>query len=105
MFQVICAAFSHPILDLFVGVVGIHLFWPFGKSLDFPLVCCLGSLSLTNYYLYKNLFIELGVLTPLFYRIYLWVKFRPKIAQKICKVAGLMVISIGFMIWAFLLDR
>lgn len=108
MFQVICAAFSHPILDLFVGVVGIHLFWPFSWQiirLPFGLLPSAGSLYLTNYYFYKNLFIELGVLMPLFYSIYLWVKFLPNLAQKIRQIAGLMMISSGFMIWAFLLDR
>ena len=55
MFQVICAAFSHPILDLFVGVVGIHLFWPFSWQiirLPFGLLPSAGSLYLTNYYFY-----------------------------------------------------
>lgn len=106
--QVICAAFSHPILDLLVGVVGIHLFWPFSwqiVALPFGLLPSAGALYLTNYYFYKNLLIELGVLVPLFYSIYLWVHHRPALANKIIKIAGLMVISGGFMVWAFLLDR
>ena len=106
--QVICAGLSNPILDLLVGVVGIPLFWPFSGQLfklPFGLLPSAGALYLTNYYLYKNLLIELGVLMPLFYSIYLSFHHRPSFPNKILKIAGLLAISGGFMIWAFLLPR
>ncbi|MBP0027993.1 metal-dependent hydrolase [Roseofilum sp. Guam] len=106
--QVISAGLSNPILDLFVGVLGIPLFWPFSRylfKLPFGILPSAGLLSLTNYYLYKNLFIELGVLIPLFLSIYLGVKKREALTDNIYKISGLLAISGGFMIWAFSLVR
>lgn len=106
--QVICAGLSNPILDLLVGVLGIPLFWPFSGQLfklPFGLLPSAGALSLTNYYFYKNLLIELGVLMPLFYSIYLCFQKRQKSRIFWLKIAVLMAISARFMIWAFLLPR
>jgi hypothetical protein len=106
--QAIAAGWSHPLLDLLVGVVGIHLFWPFSWQLiklPWGILPSRGALYLTNYYLYKNLLIELGVLLPLFYSIYLRFNtdyFSQGIRHKIFK---LLLLSSVFMLWAMSLER
>jgi hypothetical protein len=106
--QAIAAGLSHPLLDLLVGVVGIHLFWPFSWQLiklPWGILPSRGALYLTNYYLYKNLLIEMGVLLPLFYSIYLACNtgyFSPKVRNKIFK---LLLVSSVFMLWAMSLER
>ena len=63
------ASVSHPLLDLLVGAHGLPLLWPFTDrqvALPFGLLPSAGRLALDNYYLWRNLLIELGVLVPLF---------------------------------------
>jgi inner membrane protein len=62
------AACSHLMLDLLVGVHSLPIFWPFATSeISSPigLLPSAAHVSLTNYYLWRNLFIECGVLLPL----------------------------------------
>lgn len=63
------ASISHPLLDLLVGAHGLPLLWPFTDrqvALPFGLLPSAGRLALDNYYLWRNLLIELGILVPLF---------------------------------------
>ena len=63
------ASVSHPLLDLLVGAHGLPLLWPFADrevALPFGLLPSAGRLALDNYYLWRNLLIELGILIPLF---------------------------------------
>lgn len=63
------ASVSHPLLDLLVGSHGLPLLWPFTDrqvALPFGLLPSAGRLALDNYYLWRNLLIELGILVPLF---------------------------------------
>jgi inner membrane protein len=63
------ASVSHPLLDLLVGAHGLPLLWPFTDrqvALPFGLLPSAGRLALDNYYLWRNLLIELGILVPLF---------------------------------------
>lgn len=63
------ASVSHPLLDLLVGAHGLPLLWPFidrQVALPFGLLPSAGRLALDNYYLWRNLLIELGILVPLF---------------------------------------
>lgn len=63
------ASLSHPLLDLLVGAHGLPLLWPFTDrqmALPFGLLPSAGRLALDNYYLWRNLLIELGILAPLF---------------------------------------
>lgn len=63
------ASVSHPLLDLLVGAHGLPLLWPFADrqvALPFGLLPSAGRLTLGNYYLWRNLLIELGILVPLF---------------------------------------
>lgn len=61
------ASVSHPLLDLLVGSHGLPLLWPLTDrqvALPFGLLPSAGRLALDNYYLWRNLLIELGVLVP-----------------------------------------
>lgn len=63
------ASVSHPLLDLLVGAHGLPLLWPLTDrqvALPFGLLPSAGRLTFGNYYLWRNLFIELGILVPLF---------------------------------------
>lgn len=64
------ASLSHPLLDLLVGAHGVPLLWPFTDrqvTLPFGVLPSAGRLALDNYYLWRNLLIELGILVPLFF--------------------------------------
>jgi inner membrane protein len=59
---------SHLVLDLFVSVHSLRLFWPFNNypvEMPFGFMPSAGYLSITNYYLWRNLFIEMGILFPI----------------------------------------
>ncbi len=101
--QTIAAGLSHLGLDLMVGVSALPLLFPYTSrtyKLPFGLLPSAGALDFSNYYLYRNLFIELGVLLPLF-----------AIAIQISRgrysriLIGLTSISIAFMVWSFRLSR
>ncbi|MDZ7961152.1 MAG: metal-dependent hydrolase [Aulosira sp. DedQUE10] len=106
--QVILTAFSHLLLDLLVGVGALPLLYPFSSQrfrLPFGLLPSAGKLNLSNYYLYFNLVIEIGVLLPLmFIFIMLYQQLEMTFARKIT-LTILITISVSFMIWAFSLPR
>ena len=61
------APLSHLVLDLMVGVYPMPLFWAFSSQLivlPFGILPSAGKLSLTNYYFWRNLGIEMGILIP-----------------------------------------
>ncbi len=63
------AACSHPLLDLLVGVHPVPLFWPLPLAQaesPFGLLPSAGRLSLTNWFMWRNLLIECAVLLPLY---------------------------------------
>jgi hypothetical protein len=62
------ASASHPVLDLLVGAHPVPLLWPFGAELAVAVgvLPSAGAPSLGNYFLWRNLLIELGVLFPVF---------------------------------------
>ncbi|MGL5807409.1 MAG: metal-dependent hydrolase, partial [Xenococcaceae cyanobacterium] len=72
--QLFLAGISHLILDLSVGVTPLPLFYPFSlKLFRFPIgiLPSAGRIDIFNFFVYRNLFIELGVLFPLISSIYL----------------------------------
>ena len=102
-----CAAFSHLVLDLLVGVFPKPYLWPFydGKlKLPFGILPSAGKLDLHNIYLYKNLLIELGILLPIVGMIYL-LKNRVKINYFIPGLVALLMIWILFLKWGISLVR
>ena len=67
--QVVMAGLSHLALDLSVGVTPLPLLFPFVKipfKLPFGILPSAGRIDLDNYYFYRNLWLEMGVLLPLF---------------------------------------
>ena len=67
-FQVILAGLSHLALDLLVGVTPLPLLFPLVKvpfKLPFGILPSAGRIDPDNYYFYRNLCLEMGVLLPL----------------------------------------
>jgi membrane-bound metal-dependent hydrolase YbcI (DUF457 family) len=66
----VLAGLSHLALDFLVGVTPLPLLWPLDSAAFASPVGILpsaGRIRLSNYYLYRNLLIEVGVLAPVFY--------------------------------------
>lgn len=64
----LAAGMSHPLLDFLVGAHPVPLFWPFdgGVSIPVGVLPSAGTLELDNFYLWRNVLIEIGVLGPAF---------------------------------------
>lgn len=100
--QAFLAGFSHLVLDLLVGVTPLPLWWPFSLQrvqLPFGLLPSAGGISLSNPYLYRNTFIELGILVPLSALLVLWSKLSP-VRRALCAA-----VSIAFIGWSLALSR
>ncbi|MCP4536655.1 MAG: metal-dependent hydrolase [Chloroflexi bacterium] len=106
--QVCIAGLSHIILDLLVGVIANPLLWPFTKQtfkLPFGLLPSAPGYYLTNYYMYRNLLIEIGIFVPLYTSIYLIRRTSFAKYQQAGMIALLWCCSAGFMYWAYGLAR
>lgn len=105
--QVIFAALSHLVLDLLVGVTVLPLLWPIAIQfkLPFGILPSAGRLQLSNYYLYRNLWIEMGILLPLLAGIFLLRSPRAKNTIQKAAIAILFLISASFMYWGYSLPR
>ncbi|MEM9538760.1 MAG: metal-dependent hydrolase [Cyanobacteria bacterium P01_E01_bin.42] len=106
-FQVCCAGLSHLILDILVGVTALPLFFPWSREvfkLPFGILPSAGKILLTNYYFYRNLYLELGVMLPLIVALFLWV-WRKQFKRLIFLLPILLPISFHFMFVCFNLPR
>lgn len=66
----VLAGLSHLGLDFLVGVTPLPLLWPLGStafSSPVGILPSAGRIQLSNYYLYRNLLIEAGILAPSYY--------------------------------------
>jgi inner membrane protein len=66
----VLAGLSHLVLDFLVGVTPLPLLWPLGSgafSSPVGILPSAGRIQLSNYYLYRNVLIEIGVLAPICY--------------------------------------
>lgn len=66
----VLAGLSHLGLDFLVGVTPLPLLWPLASatfSSPIGILPSAGRIQLSNYYLYRNLLIEAGVLAPIYY--------------------------------------
>jgi inner membrane protein len=64
------AGLSHLVLDFLVGVTPLPLLWPFSTtpfSSPIGILPSAGAIQLSNYYFYRNLVIEMGILAPTLY--------------------------------------
>jgi inner membrane protein len=103
--QVILAGFSHLLLDLLTGVFPLPLLYPFTTEtfrLPFGLLPSAGRIQLNNYLLYRNLFIEMGVIVPFAVSLATIVR-RRKHSHWSLSIG--LAISACFAVWAFTLDR
>ncbi len=108
MLQLVGAGLSHLLLDLLVGVTPLPLFWPFSAhlfQLRFGLLPSAGRIALSNYYFYRNLSIELGVLLPLLAGWQLIRQTALRTMRQRLTIAALVMCSMGFMYWAACLPR
>ncbi len=106
--QVILVGLSHLLLDMLTGVSALPLFYPFSLQafrLPFGILPSAGRIRLTNYFFYRNIFIELGVLIPLSISLLLSIRDSTKSGSRLLVIATGLVISVGFTIWAFSLSR
>ncbi len=102
--QVILVGLSHSILDLLVGVWPLPLLWPFSATrfkLPFGILPSAPAFRLDNPYMYRNVFMELGIFLPLYGGLYLW---RHGARYKIGAVLLWLCAAIC-MGWAFTLAR
>jgi len=112
--QLILAGLSHLGLDLLVGVKPLPLLWPLSGhlfKLSFGILPSAGRIALSNYYFYRNFFIEMGVLVPLFWSLYcIQGKLRDRAVgrfrmKETVAIAALLLCSLLFMCWAYSLSR
>ena len=105
--QVVLVGLSHLLLDMLTGVSALPLLYPFSLQtfkLPFGLLPSAGRIRLTNYFFYRNIFIELGILIPLSISLLLSVRDSTS-GNRLLVIAAGFVISVCFTIWAFTLSR
>ncbi len=105
--QALLAGLSHVLLDLLVGVTQLPLLWPLSQrafKLPFGVLPSAGSMRLDNYYFFHNLVIELGVLVPLYYGLYL-ARHAPRTRQQAVTLGVLCSCSACAMYCAYGLAR
>jgi inner membrane protein len=101
------AGLSHLVLDFLVGVTPLPLLWPLDSAAFASPVGILpsaGRIQLSNYYLYRNVLIEVGVLAPLCYvarGLYLGEMSTRDRARALI----LLLVAGGFVAWSVSLSR
>jgi inner membrane protein len=101
------AGLSHLVLDFLVGVTPLPLLWPLDSTAFASPVGILpsaGRIQLSNYYLYRNVFIEVGVLASVYYaarELYL----RGVSARNRARVFILLLVAGCFVAWSVSLNR
>jgi inner membrane protein len=104
---VVLAGLSHLLLDFLVGVTPLPLLWPLSPaafSSPVGILPSAGRIQLSNYYLYRNVLIEVGVLAPLFYvarELYLGGSGTPNRARMLI----LLLVAGCFVMWSVSLSR
>jgi inner membrane protein len=105
-FQIVLAGVSHLFLDTLVGGrQGDPLFYPFSQDafrLPFGILPSAGKLSFSNFYFYRNLLIECGILIPVCCLI---LGFAGKIKLNKLSIAGLVSVLLIFLVWSINLSR
>jgi inner membrane protein len=107
-YQLILTGLSHLLFDLLTGVFPEPLLYPLSDRtfrLPFGLLPSAGKIQLDNYFFYRNLSIELGVLLPLSVSLYLGIGNVVISNGRRLTIAIGLVISGCFMLWAASLSR
>lgn len=109
--QVVASGLSHPLMDWFVGVIGLPLLWPFHTAIlvaPIGLLPSAGTPHWQNYYFWFNLFIELGIIVPLMLillRILPWHQKHLSSTATLLQAVILTAISLYFLHWSISLSR
>jgi inner membrane protein len=101
------AGLSHLILDFFVGVTPLPLLWPFSMATFASPIGVLpsaGRVQLSNYYFYRNLVIEMGILAPTLY-VARAVYCGTIGGQNRARIIVLLTIAGCFIAWSLSLSR
>ena len=101
------AGLSHLILDFLVGVTPLPLLWPLSAASFAAPVGILpsaGRVQLSNYYFYRNLVIEMGVLAPTLY-VARGVYCGAIGVQNRTRIIVLLMIAGCFIAWSLALNR
>ena len=103
----VLAGLSHLVLDFLVGVTPLPLLWPLDSaafSSPVGILPSAGRIQLSNYYFYRNVLIEVGVLAPLYYvarELYLGERgTRNRVRMLI-----LLLVAGCFVVWSVSLSR
>lgn len=100
------AGLSHLLLDFLVGSGRTDpLLYPFYNetlNLPFGILPSAGALRLTNFYFYRNLLIELGILLPVFICILV---LLGKLKINKLTAVGLLCMFVTFLVWSVNLNR
>lgn len=103
----VLAGLSHLILDFLVGVTPLPLLWPLDSTAFVSPVGILpsaGRIRLSNYYLYRNVLIEVGVLAPILYvarELYL----GESVTRNRARLLILLLVAGCFVMWSVSLSR
>lgn len=101
------AGLSHLILDFLVGVTALPLFWPLSAATfasPAGILPSAGAVRLSNYYFYRNLVIETGILAPTLYVAR--GLYRGTLGvQNWARITALLVIAGCFTAWSLSLSR
>jgi inner membrane protein len=90
----VLASGSHVLLDLLVGVHPVCVFWPLAlPELQSPIgvLPSAGALRLSNFYFWRNLLIECGVLFPV---LFLYLALKRKVRGRTLAAAGLVLLPV-----------
>ena len=104
--QVTTAGLSHLILDMMVGVTPVPLLFPLSNMAIKPPLGILpsaGGLNISNYYFYRNLIIELGILSPICYLLLILRNGVSEINK--FRITILLTIFLCCLIWSLNLNR
>lgn len=100
------AGLSHPVLDLLVGAHGVPMLWPWRSEVSFPIgvLPSAGALDPTNYFFWRNLLIEMGILLPFFA---LLIAIGGRAGFGITWRRGVLIAPfwLAFVVWSVILPR
>jgi inner membrane protein len=101
------AGLSHLLLDFLVGVTPLPLLWPLSAAAfvsPFGVLPSAGRIHVFNYYFYRNLLIEVGILAPALYIARGLYRGEINIENK-TRIILLLMIAVGFTTWSVCLSR
>jgi membrane-bound metal-dependent hydrolase YbcI (DUF457 family) len=102
----IAAAASHGMLDVLVGAHAVPLLWPLPAEIQMPVgvLPSAGALKVGNYYLWRNLVIELGLMLSVYTAMVLLCRGAVRRWHRVMALT-LSPAWIGLLVWSVSLSR